>query len=183
MKKVISLLLIAVLMFSLASCGLFESEKVFEIEGLSITLTNGFSENDAMLEDLQQAYTDLMNNADYTLSFPLEAVYYLENANIGISFLRCVPKAPSGLDLFKDGLRQGYLSAGYETSESKKEDDFRYFDVEIGDGKVMLACYEAESDQGASNNVFWVVQFACDSRYFSSYTETFLNWAKSVTVE
>ena len=183
MKKVISLLLIAVLMFSLASCGLFETEKVFNIDGLSITLTNGFTENDAMLEELQEAYKELAENYDNDQSPHYEAVYYLENANIGISFLRCEPKTPTDLNLMKDLLRDGYLQRGYKTSDSKKEGDFRYFDVEIGDGAIMVACYESKGDRSGVNDVYWIVQFACDSRYYSSYADTFLNWAKSVTVE
>ena len=182
MKKAIAVLLTVSLMLLLTSCLGVQHDKTFDVDGLKITLTDRFTENSEALDGLQKAFTELMEQGKATDDYTSEAVYYLENANVGICFWRCKPQIPLDLNSFKDILRANYLALGYPVSESKKEDDFRYFEVETDDTIMMSACYY-NGGRLIKDVVFWVVQFYCQSKYYDYYRDTFVKWAKSVTID
>lgn len=157
-KKIKSLLLISLtvaLLLSFVGCSLLgPKDKAFSKEGMTITLTDAFTEqeiitqtayyvsNEAIVTALKEDGTSLGNRtvADYA------------------KLVCTVNKLTSSEVVAKDG----YAEFTYEKDVSGKS--YYYY----------ARCFKNGTD-------FWLIQFACETKNQSRYTPIFDKWASSVT--
>ena len=159
MKKILSILLIALTLISLVSCSLFGAkEKEFEKSGLTITLTEDFYEKDHV------SFTAAYDSSEVAV-FTLKEEFKLLSGSSNLS-----------LDEYaKLVIRNNNL-----TVDTKTKDDLTYFVFEKeANGKDLT--YYAFVYKGS--DAFWLVQMACERDDVSDCEKDIFKYAKSVVVE
>ena len=159
MKKTISILLIALSIICLVSCGLFApKEKSFEKSGLTITLTENFYEKD------QVSYTATYDSSKVAV-FTLKEEFSLSSSFSNLSL---------------DEYAKMVIKNNSLTVEAKTKDNLTYFDFEKEiNGKNLT--YYAFVYKGS--DAFWLVQMACESDNVPDCEADIFKYAKSVVVE
>jgi hypothetical protein len=158
MKKILITLLCCL---ALVGCQPTVSDKTYTSHGLTITMSDGFTEkelvnatvyylsNDAIFTGLKENFTDL--------------------ETIGIN---------------SESTEDDYASAVLENNkadyELQKEDSLRYFTYEK---EVSGKNYFYLSAVAKSNDSFWLLTFASDVKDRDKYEPLFKTWAKSVKFE
>ena len=148
------------LILSLVSCGLFagnDDPKTFSKEGMSITLTGRFSEE---------------NVSGQTFTYASDTYVVL---GLKETFESLESKGGAELSLFR--YAELVLEANGLEREIHEEDGLTYFDytAEADEQEyAYLACVFRSED------AFWLVQFACRSDMFEESMPAFVSWAKTV---
>lgn len=159
-KKVLYLLLLIVV--AVTGCALLEpEEKTFTDKGMSITLTDDFTEKDLV------STTVYFESMDAVVTGLKEEFSTLEEAG-----------------LTKDSIVEDYAKAvaynNKKEDEIKTEDGLTYFTYTSDvNGKT----YFYIASMYKSNDAFWLFNFACDSSDQEQFENTFKTWAKSVKFE
>lgn len=159
-KKVLYLLLLIVV--AVTGCALLEPEKkTFTDKGMSITLTDDFTEKDLV------STTVYFESMDAVVTGLKEEFSTLEEAG-----------------LTKDSTVEDYAKAvaynNKKEDEIKTEDGLTYFTYTSDvNGKT----YFYIASMYKSNDAFWLFNFACDSSDQEQFENTFKTWAKSVKFE
>ncbi len=160
MKKTIGYLslfiAICALLITSVGCSLFgPKDKTFSKAGLSITLTDDFTEQDLIT---QTAYYVSQNAIVTTLK---EEVSVIGNRSVKeYAKLVCSVNKLDSTVTSKDG----YAEFTFEKEVSGK--DFYFY----------ARCFKNGSD-------FWLVQFACETKDVDDYAADFEKWASSITFE
>ena len=132
-------------------------DKTFSKAGMSIVLTEKFTEKE------QAAYTSAYDSERVAV-FTLKEEFTLQE---GLG------------DLSLNQYAQLVIEANKLDAETKKEGDLTYFQyTKQANGKDNN--YYAYVYKSA--DAFWLIQFACESKYNETTTELFIKWAKSVKV-
>lgn len=162
MKRIISTILLATLICSLfCGCSLFESSpKTFSAAGMSITLTDDFTEQDHV------SFTAIYDS-QYVAVFVLkESFELIESTDIlskdsTVEDYAKVIIEGNELDC-EPVLEDGLLSFTYQTDNNGV--DYTYF-----------ATIHKSSD------AFWMIQFATKTRNFEKQKDNILSYAKSIS--
>ena len=164
-KVIIFIILFVVVAITVGCvCLLFDSdEKVFSKDGMSITLTENFVENeyygftayydteDAQVYVMKESFSLLKENDQPTnISTKAYAEIMLKTQELDAEVFE------------KDGLTYFY----YE------KDVLGYSDVYVRNSYYAVA-YKTD-------DAFWLFQFACEKSLYDEYEEKFVEWAKSV---
>lgn len=157
-KKITSLLLVvatAAILFSFVGCSLLgPKDKTFSKEGMTITLTNEFTEQEIIT---QTAY--YVSNEAIVTALKEDGTTLGNRTAADYAKLVCtVNKLTSSEVVAKDG----YAEFTYEKEVSGKS--YYYY----------ARCFKNGTD-------FWLIQFACDKKDKNHYTPIFDKWASSVT--
>ena len=159
-KKVLYLLIL--LIIGVTGCSLLEpEEKNFKNNGVSITLTDDFTEKDLV-----------------------STTVYFESMDAIVTGLKEEFNTLEAAGLTKDSTIEDYAKAvttnNQKDSEIKTEDGLTYFtytsDVNGKTYFYMATMYK-------SSDAFWLFNFACDSSDQEKFEGTFKTWAKSVKFE
>ncbi len=159
MKKVIAVLVAAVMVLSLAGCELFPKEQPFSVNEMLITLTDAFTE--AEFEG-------------YTKAF--------DSRKAAVFVLREDKSLLNGVELslaeYADLTRAANSSRG--PGEIKNDDDLTYFEYESfgSDEQTVYSYFTALYE---SDSAFWLVQFAGERANYEKLRPEFIKYAKSVT--
>lgn len=159
-KKILYLLLLIVV--AVTGCALLEpEEKTFTDKGMSITLTDDFTEKDLV------STTVYFESMDAVVTGLKEEFSTLEEAG-----------------LTKDSTVEDYAKVvaynNKKEDEIKTEDGLTYFTYTSDvNGKT----YFYIASMYKSNDAFWLFNFACDSSDQEQFENTFKTWAKSVKFE
>lgn len=159
MKKYFKLMSILVICSLIFGCSFNKTtDEVYKANGISITMNKGF-----VKKDLASATVYYESN-EAILTALKETFTDLETANLG--------KASSVNDYAK-----AVLTNNKNDSEIKTEDDLTYFTYEKeASGKdfyYLASVYK-------SNDSFWLLNFACETKNKDTYEPLFKLWAKSV---
>ncbi len=159
-KKVLYLLIL--IMVAVTGCALLEpEEKTFKDKGMSITLTDEFTEKDLV------STTVYFESMDAIVTGLKEEFSTLEAAGLG--------KDSTALDYAK-----AVTTNNQKDSEIKTEDGLTYFTYTSDvNGKT----YFYIATVYKSNDAFWLFNFACDNSDKEKFESTFKTWAKSVSFE
>ena len=159
MKKLIAVLIAAVMIVSLAGCELFPKEKAFSVEEMFITLNDTFTE--AKFEG-------------YTKAF--------DSRNVAVFVLREDKSLLGGVEIslaeYADLTRAA--NAGRGPGEVKNEDGLTFFEYDYygNDGTTI---YSYLTTMFESDQAFWLVQFACDQTQWDKLRPEMVKYAQSVT--
>lgn len=154
--KLFSLLFIVLLVG--AGCSLTAKEKTYSVNGINVTMKDGFYEKElvsltAYLESSDSIFTALKEEKATLKEAGLENITLKEYAEAVVEANGLKEK-----DIIeKDGLT--YFT--YEKEVSGKT----YF--------YLASVYQ-------TNDAFWLVNFACDTKNKDSFQEDFIKWAKTV---
>jgi len=139
---------------------LAEKEETFTKAGLTITLTDKFGEKD------MAAYTAYYESRQAVVFTLKEEFSLFEQAGISSEmsldeYVKVVSDAnnKSYIAKEKDGLTY------FEFNQTINGKDFSYFAV----------VYRGD-------DAYWLVQFACENKNYSEFSEKFVEWAKTVVV-
>ena len=158
-KTIATTISLSLLCLLLASCGQ-PQDKTFEKAGMSITLTDPFSENDAA------AFTAYYSSLDAMVTALKEEFTLFEQAGLN-------PE----MSLAQYG-EIVMLGNGVE-STIEETDGVNYFIYEKqANGKDIT--YLATLSRGA--DAYWLIQFACESKNFDTMQAQFIDWAKTIQV-
>ena len=158
MKRIISALLVALLMFSLVSC-VGESAKTFTSNGMSITLTNAFKEN------TYEGYTVCYESKD-------AAVFVLKEA-----FSLQEDMSEMSLD---DYAKLVYsANASKSPSEISKEDGLTFIEYDFHSEEENQT-YSYFTTMFKGTDAFWIVQFISKKEAYDAKRQNFVDWAKTV---
>lgn len=163
MKKWLLFCLSLLLVVTVTGCGMFSDPKTadakdFTLEGLTITLTDAFSDlevegatggyqsRDCALFLIKEPFDSLKNGEELTLEEYVERV-----------------KTKNGLDV---EIKTEENLTYFERTASADGDEFVYYSV----------MYRAP-------DAFWLLQFTCETKDYEEYRPYFVNWAKSVTFD
>ena len=159
MKRIVCVLLIAVLALSLASC-MEPSPKEFTSNGMSITLTDRFVEN------TYEGYTVCYDSSDAAV-FALKEAFTLQ-AGLGElsldEYAQLVYQANSSKSPETVAKEDGLTIMEYSFLNEAENQTYRY----------LATMFKAE-------DAFWLVQFACVEDDYEAKRPLFMEWAKSVT--
>ena len=159
MKKIIALLIAAVMVLSLAGCGLFPKEKAFGVNEMLITLTDAFTEADF---------------EGYTKAF--------DSTNMAVFVLRDDKAAFNGIEISLEEYAALTKAANADRGpgEIKNEDGLVFFDYDYygNDGTTIYSYLTAMFE---SDEAFWLVQFACDQTKWEKQRPEMIQYAQSVT--
>ena len=160
MKKIIRLTALTLALFAIAACiagcALLEPEdKVFTAEELSITLNDGFAEQDLITQTAYYVSKDAIVTA---LKEPTAGIAGAPKNVKEYAELVCTVNSLTESAITE---KADYASFTYEKEVNGK--DFFYY----------ARCYQNGSD-------FWLVQFACETKNKDAFTETFGKWADSI---
>ena len=151
-KRIVALMCIFVMLTGiLTSCGGAAKPKVFSKAGMSITLTEAFTEK---VNEEMTAYYE----SKYVIATCLKEEY----ASFGITedFMT--------LDEYADTV----IEVNNITADVVNEDDLTYFrydkTVEGGDASYLGFVYK-------TSDAFWLIQFGCETKFFEKDTELFKN--------
>ena len=165
MKKVLVGLLAVLLAFSMASCALFGSQKIYEksaktfsVDGMSITLTSGFTEAEF------EGYVVCYDSSEVAI-FVIEEEFSLIDGASDWS-----------IEDYADLVRQANLDQNPVVSEDEGLITMKY-NYYNADEKTSYSYY---SVMFKGPSAFWLVQFACEQNSFEEYKPHFIEWAKSV---
>ena len=164
MKRILSAALVLTLLCSclLCGCSLFQaSPKTFTKSGMSITLTDDFTERDYV------SYTAVYDS-QYVAIFAIKEEFSLFD----------------GTALGENSTTEDYANVvieGYELDAEPEEIDgmttFRYDAESNGDTYTYLAVIYKSDD------AFWMIQFATKADNFEEQEDNILTYAKSVAFE
>lgn len=165
MKKYTKLICLSLMLFLVAGCSLTslfkESTKTYTVNGISVTMNDSFYEKDlvsqtAYLESQNAIFTALKE--EFT---ELEAVGITKDSTLK-DYAEAVKAANSftGNIIEKDGL----VYFTYEKDISGKS--FFY----------LATVYKTD-------DAFWLVNFACESKNKEEFEPKFIEWAKTVEFE
>ena len=158
MKKFLSLLLAAVMLFGLTSC-MEATPKDFTCEGMTVTLTNRFKEAN------YEGYTVCYQSSDMMVivlkeSFSLQA---------GLDKMT--------LDEYAKLVRQANTSKS--PSEITKHESFQSMEYTfLNEQEKQTYSYFTTMFKGP--DAFWMIQFASKEEDYASHKDTFLEFANSV---
>ncbi len=165
--KILSLVLISTLLFSIFSGCSFTrmfsgpQEKQFSKSGLTITLTDEFSENDS------STMTALYSSQEYVVAVLKEEFTLLEQAGIAT-------------DISETEYAQIVLTNNSIEGSPTTEDGLVTISYEMeANGKNMS--YWGVAKKGS--DAFWLVQFVCESDIFEESKPQFVEWAQTITIE
>ena len=158
MKKYIKILSIVLLVLVICGCSLLkESEKTYTANGISITMKKGFYEKDYV------SLTTYFESEDAIFTALKESFTDLEEAGLSANstlneYIQAV-KEGNQLDteIIED---DGLLYMTYEKEISNK--DFFY----------LATVYKTD-------DAFWLINFACESKNKNTLKPQFLKWAKT----
>ena len=161
MKKILALITVIVMSLSLASCSLFDvrnsPKKTFEADGMSITLTTAFSEED------YEGYTACYDSHQVAVFVLKEDVDDFEDGLTLEEYadLLVLANADSGAEKSKE---KDMITMEYEAVSGEDNEKYTYFGV----------VYEG-------SDAFWMVQFVCKSSKYEDFKPDFIKWAESVS--
>ena len=138
-----------------------QKAKVFSKAGMSITLTEAFTESK------YYNLTAYYESEDNTVSVIKEEFSVLENAGISTSL--------SLAEYAKTFLTDNQIEA-----EVKTEDGLTYFTFEKTIEDVAYTYYAVAFK---SSDSYWLFQFTCEKEAYSKYSNDFVKWAQSVQFE
>lgn len=154
-RNLLVILLCAVMLFTTA-CGLGASPKTFTKSGMSIELTDRFTEKDIL------TYTASYQSFDTAVMALKEEYSYFE-----------------GLDLDLDGYAELIIKTNSMDCEVQHKDGLTYFCYENSasgkDFAYTAFVYEGE-------DAYWMIQFGCEAKNAEKFADTFLGYAKTVKV-
>jgi len=157
-KRIIAVVLAALLVFGLAACG-SAKEKTFSVEELSVKLNDSFKESD------YEGYTKCFENSDTAIFVLREDKSLLGGQSITLEDygrLCRVANAARNPGEIKD--QGGVPVFEYDFTNTESKVKYHYY----------TAMYESEK-------AFWLVQFVCESAKFSNRQAEFAGWAKGVS--
>ena len=158
MKKTLSFILIAIMLFSFTGCFNLASEKVFEKSGMEITLTSKFYEKDHV------SYTSIYESSDIAV-FTLKEEFSL---------------IPGSSKYTLDNYADLVIKANQIDTEIEHEDDLTYFSFDkTVNGKDFV--YFGFVYKGT--DAFWLIQFACEEKNENDLIKDIFKYAKSVTID
>ena len=145
---------------TLAGCSLFEAkEKTFTKAGISITLTQDFTEEDYI------SYTAYYESRKSVVTIIKEESFLFEPGEFTSLSLR------EYADLV--------IAANTFSGTVKEKDGLTYFEYEEHvsgkDTSNLIVVYKG-------SDAFWMVRFVCETKDYKNLSDTFIKWAKSVTV-
>jgi hypothetical protein len=156
-------MLAAAMLLALTGCPLGgAAEKTFTRDGLTITLTDEFTEKDDL--DGQTVYFEALRYIATALKeeFSMFEEFGIDAGNMSIDEYAELVVEVNGFNtsvVKKDGL----TTFKYEASVGGQ--DFTYF-----------------ATVHKSADAFWLVQFFCETKNYASFESKFIEWAKSVKV-
>lgn len=168
MKKLIAISLALILALSLCACGggelvsdLLDKEpesKTFEVNGMSITLTDEFRETEMEGKD---------------------ACYLTDSVGVVVTSEAYSAFTDIGYEIDDITLEQYaewvLIAGGYSDSEVKEKDGIVYFIYDGGNNFTYYGCvFKAEEN-------FVTVNFYTTSSEFDSMEDTFAEWAQTIT--
>lgn len=159
MKKIVSVLLVVLLLFSLASC-MEPSPKEFTSNGMSITLTNKFVETNV------QGYTVCYDSSNAAV-FALKEAFTLQAGLSDLSldeYAQLVYQANSSKSPNPIATENGLTIMEYSFLNTEENQTYCY----------LATMFKAD-------DAFWLVQFACKENAYEAQRPQFIEWAKSVT--
>ena len=159
MKKIIAVLIAAVMVLSLAGCELLPKEKAFSVEEMLITLTDAFTEAEF------EGYTKAFDSRKMAVFVLREDKAELNGVEIS-------------LDEYAALTRVANVDRG--PGEIKSEDGLTFFDYDYygSDGTTI---YSYLTVMYESDEAFWLVQFACDQTQWEKLRPEMIKYAQSVT--
>lgn len=160
MKRILLVLTALVLLVSLVACGEAQP-KTFTAEGMSVTLTDGFTKRSV------DGFTVAYDSKDV-------AVLALKESFADFQGIELTLKE------YADLVRQSNASRN-PTAVVEKDGlytmEYSFFNEEENETyKYLCAMYESE-------DAFWMVQFACKADAYDSLSDTLLTYAKSVSFD
>lgn len=159
MKKIVSFLLIALLLFSFVACNIPVTAKDFSSNGMTITLTSEFKE--ANIEGYTACY-ESKNVAVFVLK---ESFSLFEGAE------------DMSIDEYAELVRKANSSKS--PSEISKSNDLVSFEYDfLNEQENQVYSYISFMYKG--DDAFWLVQFACKEESYGTLIQSFIDWAKTV---
>ena len=161
MKKVLLFCIIAIASITICLSGCISNDKVenkvFDIDGLSITLTSDFKEQP------EDGYTIL-----YTKDIKLTVQTVPTSSLNGLTQNDYLAQICEGLDgavFLTDKEAENLPAIEYSLSG----------DSTFADSSCILAVY-------SSDDVCWNITFSCSSDYYSVYRSQFIAWLQTITI-
>ncbi|MBR5642341.1 MAG: hypothetical protein IKW92_09465 [Firmicutes bacterium] len=187
MKRILSILLALLLVFSLTACSLgkktttpdpqpveespqntpaeepvADNAKVFACEELRITLTDEFQEESGI-----DYYTGVFDTDE-------EVVFILREEK---SYFGSI-----SLDEYAEKVIEANENVGHIIEKLHKKDGIPLFEYEF-DNESTGSTFDYYTTMFESNDAFWLVQFACYATEYKDHVETFHKYARSVTFD
>lgn len=158
MKKFLSLLLAAVMLFGLTSC-MKATPKDFTCEGMTVTLTNRFKEAN------YEGYTVCYQSSDMIVivlkeSFSLQAGLDQMTVEEYANLVRQANTSKSPSELTK---HENFYSMEYTFLNEQENQTYSYFTTMF-----------------KGTDAFWMIQFASKEEDYAAHKDTFLEFANSV---
>ena len=157
MKRIVALLLAAVMIVGLAACG-SPKAKEFSIEEMKLTLTADFKEGE------YSGYTKVFESKDAAAFVLREDKSLLGGETISI-------------DEYVELCRQA--NAARNPGEAKKEGSVPYFEYTFKNPETGVT-YSYFTAMYESEKAFWLVQFACGEGDYAKKKADFIGYASSV---
>ncbi len=159
MKKLVSLVLLFIFIFTLGGCAVKDTkEKVFTKDEFTITL------NEAYVESAQEGFYACYDSATVAVFVVKESFDIMEGFSdytieqyANIVMYNCSDKNPSLHQ--KDGIN--YIEYSFKNTELNKTYNY------------LIALYKSDS-------AFYMVQFTCEDKDYKEYKDYFLDRAKTV---
>lgn len=159
-SKIISVFIILSVIISIFA-GCTAAEKTFSKDGLSITLTEDFIEQEI------EPFTATYATSKYFVSTLKEDFSVFEQAEIST-------------DISENEYAKIVMENNKIEGEPKETDGIITFSYENDDSGEAFS-YLTTVKKGT--NAFWVIQLACKSDIYEENKEQLLTWAKTITVE
>ncbi len=162
MKKILSILTVLLLLFSLAACSSTPKEKVFSKSGFEITLTSAFQEKSV------SGYTACYASSKAAVLILKEDFSLFEGAG------------DLTLAEYAELVREA--NSAKFPSETKSQDGLTYFEFSFYNSDEQVT-YEYFVAMYKGGGAFWTVQFASPDTMYDEQRPTFITWAKSFLVK
>ena len=159
MKKVLAVLIAAVMVLSLAGCELFPKEKPFSVDEMLITLTDAFAEAEF------EGYTKAFDSRKAAVFVLREDKALLNGVELSLAEYAELTKA---------------ANANRGPGEIKTEDGLTYFEYESY-GSDEQTIYSYFTTMFESKDAFWLVQFTGLRSEYEKLRPEFVKYAQSVT--
>ena len=158
MKRILLVLTALVLLVSLVACGEAQP-KTFTAEGMSVTLTDGFTKRSV------EGYTVCYDSKDVAVLAIKEAFSLFEGADITLEdYADLVRQSNASRNPSAVVEKDGILTMEYSFFNEEENETYKY----------LCAMYEGE-------DAFWLIQFACKAESYDSLSDTLMTYAKSVS--
>jgi hypothetical protein len=142
-------------------CGCSSNPKNFTVSGLTITLTDAFSEGKA------QAFDVYLKSEDVIFAATEETSDELQSAGYEINSLA-------------DYADEILTLKGASKNDLQVRNDYRYFvskDTVNGASYTYVRCIFKAAD------AYWVCEFACKTKNYDRLSNKILSWADTITFE